>query len=361
VRCAGGVLTRRLALALPAALWLAVATGPVAARAHTTSTGLAELRAAGPEVTYRLTLVLGELPEDPARRLGAAVDGDPGNVEWVVSALRQKVSVRVDDEACQSGRALLRGSRLGDSRITLEIMFHCRRAPSRLVIRDDWFDLFGEHYRTLARIEGSAGVREVAFLPDAREARVDLGRTPSVPHAGFFWLGVEHILTGYDHLLFLAALLLGGGGALALLRIATAFTVAHSITLAAAVLGLVTLPSRLVEPAIAASIVWVATENAWLGRARARRWLVSFAFGLVHGLGFASALDSLALPPRNLALALVGFNVGVEAGQAVVIALALPLGLWVRHRSWEPRLLRGLSLVVAVVGVLWFVERLFFL
>ncbi len=125
-------------------------------------------------------------------------------------------------------------------------------------------------------------------------------------------------------------------------------------------LGLVTVPSRVVEPAIAASIVWVAVENAWFGRARASRWLVSFAFGLVHGLGFASVLGALTLPPRNLALALLGFNVGVEAGQILVIALAVPLALWAQRRPWEPRLARGLSVVVAVVGAVWFVERLFF-
>lgn len=357
---AGHSLARHSALALLAAACVVAAGGGAPAGAHTPATGLADMAVKGATLTYRLTLVLAELPEEPARMFAAAADGEAAAVERVVAALREKVSVRADGEACRAGRARLQGSRLADSRMTLEIAFHCPRPPDRLVLRDDWFDLFGEHYRTLARFEGPAGVRELAFLPDAREARVDLGAAASGPQAGFFWLGVEHILTGYDHLLFLAALLLGGGGALALLKIVTAFTVAHSITLALAVVGLATIPDRVVEPVIAASIAWVAVENVWLRRALSRRWLVSFAFGLVHGFGFASALTPLALPPWNLALALVGFNVGVEAGQAAMIAVALPFGVWMRRRAWEPRLSRAVSLLLALVGLVWFVQRLFF-
>src|SRR5262249_27089633 len=159
------------------------------------------------------------------------------------------------------------------------------------------------HYRTIARVESAGGSRDVVFLPDAREATVELGRGESSGSGGFFRLGVEHILTGYDHLLFLVALLLRGGGFLSVLRIITAFTLAHRITLALAVLGVVTLPARVVEPAIAASIVWVALENLRY-RGPSQRWLVSFLFGLVHGFGFASAIEALALPRARLALAL---------------------------------------------------------
>jgi hydrogenase/urease accessory protein HupE len=353
---------RRLsAVALAMSITLALVVGEQrAAGGHTTATGIAEVTARGAELRYRLTLVLAELPAPATRDLTAAGEGDAAAIERIATALREKVRVNVNGAACRPGRARLSESRLGDTRMMLDLEFRCPGAPGRLTIRDDWFDLFGEHYRTLARVDGPSGVREVAFLPDAREVSVDLGRASSTPQSGFFWLGVEHILSGYDHLLFLAALLLGGGGIAALLRIVTGFTVAHSVTLTASVLGLVTVPSRFVEPAIAASIVWVAVENVWRARAHAHRWLVSFLFGLVHGLGFASALTPLTLPARRLALALIGFNVGVEAGQALVIALALPLGLWLSHRTWEPRLVRGLSMAVAVVGAIWFVQRLLF-
>ncbi len=203
-------------------------------------------------------------------------------------------------------------------------------------------------------------MREVAFLPDAREAAIDLEPGGSRHGTGFFRLGVEHIWTGYDHLLFLAALLLRGGGLWSLLKIVTAFTLAHSVTLAIAVLGLVTIGDRLVESVIAASIAWVALENLAFRDVPSQRWLVSFAFGLVHGFGFLSALRPLALPAGNLAVALLGFNLGVEAGQAVVIAIAVPILVWTRRRTWEPRVVQGVSLALVIVGVVWFVQRLFF-
>ena len=212
----------------------------------------------------------------------------------------------------------------------------CPAPPARLAIRDDWFDLFGEHYRTIARIEAPGGAREAVFLLDACETTVELERDTSGIGPGFFRLGVEHILTGYDHLLFLVALLLQGGRLVSLLKIITAFTVAHSVTLA------------------------LAAENLLLRNAPSQRWLVSLLFGLVHGFGFASAIERLALPRGRLALALLGFNLGVEAGQALVVALLLPLLLWIRGSVWEPRVVRAASLAVAAVGCTWLIERLFF-
>jgi hydrogenase/urease accessory protein HupE len=339
-----------------AALVLAGAPAPL--RAHTTSTGLAVVTVAEASVTYRLTILLGELPAETARLLASASDGDPASVGQVAGEIRRRLSVRAGDGPCVPGRALIQGSRLGDGRVTLESTLRCPTPPARLSIRDDWFELFGEHYRTIARIESAGGPRDVVFLPDAREATVELGRGESRPGTGFFRLGVEHILTGYDHLLFLVALLLRGGRLVSVLEIITAFTLAHSITLALAVLGVVTIPGRVVEPAIAASIVWVALENLLRRDAPSQRWLVSFLFGLVHGFGFASAIEALALPRARLALALLGFNLGVEGGQALVVALLLPILLWVRRSRWEPRLTRTASLAVAVIGAAWLVERL---
>ena len=123
-------------------------------------------------------------------------------------------------------------------------------------------------------------------------------------------------------------------------------------------LGVVTIPARIVEPAIAASIVWVALENLLRKDAPPHRWLVSFCFGLVHGFGFASAIEPLKLPAGRLALALLGFNLGVETGQAFVVVLLLPLLLWMRGSAWEPRIVRAASLGVAAFGLVWLVERL---
>ena len=106
--------------------------------------------------------------------LTAAADGDQFGVERAALELRRRVTVRADGTACLPGRALIQGSRLGDGRVTVESTIRCPAPPMRLGIRDDWFDLFGEHYRTIARIETSGGVREAVFLPDAREATVEL-------------------------------------------------------------------------------------------------------------------------------------------------------------------------------------------
>jgi len=197
--------------------------------AHTTSTGLAALTVTGATLTYRLTLVLSELPDEPARLFTAAVAGDTGSIERMAALLRQSVHVRTSEGLCRPGRTTLQGSRLGDARITLVLTLHCADTPAQLVIRDDWFDVLGEHYRTLARIEGPSGVHQVAFLPDAREALVPFSVERSQHDTSFLWLGVEHIVTGYDHLLFLAALLLRGGRFLPLAKLVTAFTLAHSL------------------------------------------------------------------------------------------------------------------------------------
>src|SRR5215470_16465589 len=211
--------------------------------AHTTSTGLATLTVAGATLTYRLTLVLSELPDAPAQLFSAAGLGDARSAERVAVLLHQSIHVRADD------------------RLTLAFTLHCPGAPAHLSIRDDWCDVLGEHYRTLARIEGASRVHQVAFLPDAREVTIAFDTERPRYDPSFFWLGVEHIITGYDHLLFLIAILLRGGTFLTLTKIVTAFTLAHSCTLALAVLGLVTVPDRLVESVIAASIAWVALEN----------------------------------------------------------------------------------------------------
>jgi hydrogenase/urease accessory protein HupE len=347
----------------PARLLLAAATllaSPGSAAAHATSTGLARITVEGNAIAYRLTLVLGELPEAPRRLLAAAADGDGPSAERIAAEVRERVTLRAGGAACWPGRVSIRGSRLDDGRVELELFARCPAAIRTLAIQDDWPSFLGDHHRTLARLEGAAGPREIAFSRDQPRAEVDLRARPPAGGVGFFRLGLDHILSGWDHLLFLAALILRGGSLLSLLRIVTAFTVAHSITLALAALGVVVVPGAVVEPAIAASIVWVALENLRARDAPSRRWLVSFGFGLVHGLGFASALQELSLPPGRLAWALVGFNLGVEAGQGVVLLAAFPVLLWLRRASWEPVAVRAASVAVSLAGMFWLVQRLFF-
>lgn len=177
----------------------------------------------------------------------------------------------------------------------------------------------------------------------------------------FLLLGVEHIVTGYDHLAFLLALLLAGGSLRHNAKIITSFTVAHSLTLALATLGLVNISPGIVEPVIAASVVFVGVENLFARRLTAR-WLVTFVFGLVHGLGFASALRELGVggSVSHVAIPLLSFNLGVELAQIAIAALVLPL-VWRLEQRQVFKLKHGpaLSLLITFAGVYWFVARTF--
>jgi len=176
----------------------------------------------------------------------------------------------------------------------------------------------------------------------------------------FLCLGVKHILTGYDHLLFLFGLLLVARGFFSSLGIITSFTIAHSITLAAATLHLVQIPSRIVEPLIAASIVFVGIDNLLRGDIPTARRMVPFGFGLIHGFGFASALREAGIGSGTggILLQLFSFNLGVEIGQIMVAALALPI-IWKLRENpmfiarWAP----ACSATVVLLGSFWFVQR----
>src|SRR5437762_2887446 len=174
--------------------------------------------------------------------------------------------------------------------------------------------------------------------------------------ANFLSLGVKHILTGYDHLLFLFGLLLVARGFFSSLGIITSFTIAHSITLAVATLQLAQIPSRIVEPLIAASIVFVGIENLLRGDIPKARRIVPFGFGLIHGFGFASALREAGI--GGILLPLFSFNLGVELGQIMVAALAVPI-IWKLRENpmfigrWAP----ACSAAVVLLGSFWFVQR----
>lgn len=186
-------------------------------------------------------------------------------------------------------------------------------------------------------------------------------RVSSFP--GFLKLGVEHIWTGYDHLMFLFALLLVCSTFKSAVQVVTFFTIAHSITLAFATLNLVWVDSRVVEPAIAASIVYVGVENVVRSEGDKGRWLITFLFGLIHGFGFATVLRDMGVASRTtgVAVPLVGFNLGVEAGQIAIAGVLLPV-IW-KLRKHEIVVRRGVpacSAVVAAIGGYWLVQRLFF-
>jgi hydrogenase/urease accessory protein HupE len=177
--------------------------------------------------------------------------------------------------------------------------------------------------------------------------------------ARFVGLGYVHILPyGLDHILFVLGLFFFSTRMRPLLWQVTAFTIAHSITLAVALLGLVTVPGRIVEPLIALSIAVVGLENVFFRRVKASRWLIVFAFGLVHGMGFAGVLGGLGLPEGGFWPALIGFNVGVELGQLSVIAGAFALTFWFRNKAWYFKgIVVPVSLLISAVGLYWAITR----
>ncbi len=267
-------------------------------------------------------------------------------------------------------------------------------APSftNLVIRSKWLALMPPGHRQFLSLQTSAGQvlseRLISANNDSLAVQLDSARVVATAHSGakatgegviqpvdsvvspaakvafpdFLIMGVRHIWTGYDHLLFLFGLLIVTRNFGSSVKIITCFTIAHSITLAVATLNLVQIPSRVVEPLIAASILYVGVENLMRGGEPKGRWLLTFAFGLIHGFGFASVLRELGVGTNGsgIAVPLVSFNLGVEVGQIAIAAIALPV-IWklrsnpVFIRRWVP----ACSVAVALLGAYWFFERVF--
>ena len=239
------------------------------------------------------------------------------------------------------------------------------RPAGRIDVRALMFPYDPQH-KTFLNFYESGAVAAQAILDKDRTAFEYFAGTREGVRAvlaKFVPAGVHHILIGPDHLLFLAGLLLLGGTMKQLLLVVTAFTIAHSITLSLAALGMVLPPANAIEPAIALSIVYVGADNLLVsaGGRDTRAW-IAFAFGLIHGFGFANVLREMDLPGRALGWTLFAFNVGVEIGQLVFVVLVASLFVWIRSRSEVAgrRLAFGGSIIVILAGAFWFVQRVFF-
>ncbi len=235
------------------------------------------------------------------------------------------------------------------------------------------FELDAQH-RGLLRLTANGTTQSAVFGPDTRVQKLSLGTaTAWSGFRGYVQLGMQHIAAGFDHLLFLFALLLPAvlrridntwhsvdrlsPALIAVTKVVTAFTLAHSITLALAVLGVVQLPSALVEAAIAASIIVAALNNVWPMFSE-KRWTLAFAFGLMHGFGFSGALTDLGLAREQLASALLGFNLGVEIAQLAFVALVVPTVFVLRRRvPYVRTVLAPGSALIALLGTMWLLER----
>jgi hypothetical protein len=235
------------------------------------------------------------------------------------------------------------------------------------------FDIDPQH-KGLLQLRHGGEVSTAIFSPDSPRQALQVADASNLRQFGdYVRHGTWHIWIGFDHILFLLSLLLPAvlvyrerqwqgrttfrAAAVDVLKIVSAFTLAHSITLTLATLGMVALPSRLVESAIAASVVLAALNNIW-PLFHGRRALVAFAFGLIHGFGFASVLLDLGLPKAALLLSLVGFNVGVELGQIAIVALFLPLAFLARNTFVYRKGILGLgSCLIALLALAWLAER----
>jgi hydrogenase/urease accessory protein HupE len=293
---------------------------------------------------------------DPGRLAGSSVP--------IAAYVTTHAVVRgADGTPCQAGPVTIDPDQDG---VIAHLTWSCRDVSGDLL------------YRSTVLIDIDRGAKQVVLIgggPDAAQALLDASQTEvrltAPPPAlldvigRYVEAGIEHIFLGYDHVAFLVAIVLWARRLWPVIKIVTAFTVAHSITLSLAALQIVVIPSAIVEPAIAASIVYVAMEN-FFSRNVDKRWRDTFVFGLIHGFGFASALQEFGLPRGAVVPALGAFNIGVEVGQVAIVTLVIPLliGLdWLiaaTHDASPARtapLVYTLSAIIAILGCYWILAR----
>ncbi len=333
-----------------------LAVGSTIILGHPLSHSLSRLDIEGRNVRVTLTLDLLELSgvDRDANQLVSYEELD-ATIESVYARIRQHYGVRVEGAAAQV--ALERYEIVEDGHIA---RFHLRYTFSADAAAIDVSS-------TLDRITTASHRHLTSLVRDgqAEEAVLDRSNpTWRFETGGRSWVrtmwrfarvGIEHIVTGYDHLAFLLCLLLGTSTARGLVLVITSFTVAHSLTLALATFEIVVLPARLIESLIALSIAYVAAENLLRAEPVARHW-VTFSFGLIHGFGFSNILRDMELPRANLALSLFSFNAGVEIGQLVFVVALFPILAFVTVARGTP-VRSAVSLAVFGLAIYWFVER----
>jgi hypothetical protein len=357
---------------------LALAYTPIL-HAHKASDSYLTLKIAGERIEGRWDIALRDLD------FAIGLDGDDnGEITWGEVRSRRKAvfDYALSRLSLAEGHApcpLLAGDYLIDTHTdgaysVLMFTAACGKAPASLNIDYSLlFDLDPQH-RGLVHIESRQEAHTMVLSPAHPKQQIDLTEAKAgTAFLQYLGEGVRHIWLGYDHILFLLSLLFPAvlirrhrewlpaerfrPVLLDVVKIVTAFTVAHSLTLSLATLGVVELPSRWVESAIAASVALAALNNVYplIGK---KLWLVAFGFGLIHGLGFANVLKDLGLPNGMLAMALLAFNLGVEAGQLAIVSAFLPAAFYLR-KSWSYRqlLVHTGSMVIVFIALIWLAER----
>jgi hypothetical protein len=359
------------------ALLLAAAT----AHAHVASNGFLTLDVHGAELSGSIELAV----RDVELAVGVDADGD-GRITWgelraaeprLIAYLEPRFALAADNSSCALRFGPMQvNARVDGNYAWLPLSARCVRAVRELEIRYRILADVDPSHRGLLRL--SAGTALQALVLGGSHATTTLAiERPALWRAfvEYFQAGTTHIFGGIDHLLFLLSLLLpavlrrhgrdwqpvecGRPAFLSILKVVTAFTLAHSITLSLAAFNLVHLPSRLTESVIAASIIVAALNNIVpvVTESRAR---IAFAFGLLHGFGFASVLADMGLPPGARLACLVAFNLGIEAGQLAVVLAVMPLAYALRRfGAYRRAILPWGSAAIACVALVWFIERAF--
>lgn len=349
---------------------LALMATPGAAWAHVRSTtGTSEIRQDGEQVSYELSVEYELL----VTAVGLGQEGLDANSDTERRAVLQRAQTQIsrylepalllflDGVQCQSviDRTDVR-QRQDIAYATVTLSFECPGAAGgsyevRYGVLAESDAVVDDHSNVADYALGSERGR---FVFDNSHRTLTVGQSGLLTSAlRFIAMGVEHILAGVDHVLFVVVLLLGARTFRSVLRLAAAFTAAHSLTLAGAAVGWVEVPSQIVEPLIALSIAYLAAENLVGGRSRNSLFVV-FGFGLLHGLGFASTLSFTDEISWQLITSLLTFNAGIEIGQALIISLLFPLLLLVRRYRWSRVAHIAAGVLIGTVSLLWFVQRL---
>ena len=354
------------------------------AQAHSASSSYLHVDVVGQRLDVQWSIALRDL--DYA--IGLDSDGD-GAITWgelrrhasaVDAYALARLRLSADGTDCPFGPVTNLADQLGDGAYAvLRFEASCAAVPRRVAVHYTLlFDLDPLH-RGLLTLSVGGVPHAYALSPARQDASFDVTPGYGETIRSFFATGVDHLLTGIDHMLFVTMLLVPamfrrraqeyGPGArlepvadframfIESLKVLSAFTLAHGTTLTLSVLHIVSIPERVSEAGIALTILATALDNV-LHFLPARRWPLAFAFGLVHGLGFATALGPMSLPPVALGVALVSFNLGLEAAQVTIASVVLPIGFLLRHTTVYPRrILPGISGAVAVLALAWFTDR----
>jgi hydrogenase/urease accessory protein HupE len=347
--------------------FLLVLLAAVPAYAHDAGVSSSEISVNGRVVAVEINALARDYEKAAGVRISEAGSGSVNAVALAVMTpallgyVRGHVGVFSDGVPCEpdDGKALA-----ADTHVTIKLVWTCPNDGElryRLSLFRD-IDPLAQH---LASVTIEGGKRDFALDRNTPELALSGAAHSNFQVATHFLAaGVEHIFLGYDHIAFLIAIILWANRLWPVVKAVTAFTIAHSITLSLAALDLVRIRSTIIEPAIAASIVYVAVEN-FTTREVSKRWRETFLFGLLHGFGFASALEELGLPRAKLVTALAAFNCGVEIGQVLIVAAAFALLSAIDR--WQisgaskpvrsPVLVHAVSFAIVVLGSYWFVSR----